>query len=358
MVICVGPDHASCAHCRRSLDWSPRRGPLRGRLENRVRRYGNRVPRRPARVESPVAIKLLKDEVAWDPDTITRFHREAKAMSLLAHPNTVRVFDFGQEDDGTLYLVMELLEGELLTARLEREKRLDPVAAMSIVRGLLASLHEAHTKGIVHRDLKPDNIYLADVDGHPEPVVKVLDFGIAKVFEGENQFDQLETQAGTVFGTPRYMSPEQAQGKPLDARSDLYSVGVLLYQLITGEAPFKDADAIVVMAKHIRDRPKTPSRLAPNRPITPSLDRLTHETLEKNPDRRFQSADKFIAGLLSCTEELQRTKQSKTGVFWRTPNARSKTRSYVAAAVILFGALIAAAVIIAGSGNVPGRRAV
>ena len=266
-------------------------------------------------LDRAVALKLLKDEVSWDPDTITRFHREAKAMSLLVHPNTVRVFDFGQTPTGTLFLAMEMLEGELLTTKLEREGALSATDAIHVVTQILASLHEAHAKGIIHRDLKPDNIFLADVEGHHEPVVKVLDFGIAKVFEGENQFDQLETQKGTVFGTPRYMSPEQAQGKPMDARSDLYSVGVLLYQLITGLPPFRDDDAVVVMAKHIRDAPERPSKAAPGVRIPPKLEKAVLKALEKTQDKRFRDADAFRVALDSCLDESGRA--SHTGVFSR-----------------------------------------
>ncbi|MFW5921210.1 MAG: serine/threonine-protein kinase, partial [Polyangiales bacterium] len=159
-----------------------------------------------------IALKILKEEVSWDRDAVTRFHREAKAMSLLVHANTVRVFDFGETDEGLLYLAMELLEGEVLTERSEREGPMDVEDSVRIAQQILASLHEAHSKGLIHRDLKPDNIFLARVEGHDEPVVKVLDFGIAKAWQGDRKLDQLETQAGTVFGTPRYMSPEQAQG--------------------------------------------------------------------------------------------------------------------------------------------------
>jgi len=292
----------------------------------------------------PVALKLLKEEVSWDPDTITRFHREAKAMSLLAHPNTVRVFDFGQTPSGTLYLAMERLTGQLLTTKLEQLGALEPEDAIRVVQQILASLHEAHAKGIVHRDLKPDNIYLAQVDGHAEPVVKVLDFGIAKVFHGENEFDQLETQAGTVFGTPRYMSPEQAQGRTLDARSDLYSVGVLLYQLVTGSAPFRDEDAVVVMAKHIRDAPTPPEELAPTRPIGPRLSRAILKALEKDPARRFQSAQAFIVGLEKAAEEARTYRASGTGVF---PTARDRKRLYLAAAGVLVAATILGGIIVA-----------
>jgi len=284
-------------------------------------------------LEREVALKLLKEEASWDPDTVTRFHREAKAMSLLQHGNTVRVFDFGQTVDGTLFLAMELLEGETLTKRVTREGCLDPVLAIRVVQQVLRSLHEAHSKGIVHRDLKPDNIVLAGVEGHAEPVVKVLDFGIAKVFEGENQFDQLETQAGTVFGTPRYMSPEQAQGKSLDPRSDLYSVGVLLYQLLTGVPPFQDEEAVVVMAKHIRDKPEPPIKVAPTRPISTSLNRAVLKALEKDPSRRFQDATEFARGLEKCIKDIEAFKNAHTGVFGRT--RRGPPKGAIAAAVVV-----------------------
>lgn len=281
----------------------------------------------------PVALKLLKEEVSWDPDTITRFHREAKAMSLLGHANTVRVFDFGQTADGTLYLAMEFLEGDLLTRKIENDGGMPPVAAIKVVQQILGSLHEAHAKGIIHRDLKPDNIYLAEVDGTPDPVVKVLDFGIAKVFEGENQFDQLETQAGTVFGTPRYMSPEQAQGKTLDARSDIYSVGVLLYQLLTGLAPFRDEDAVVVMAKHIRDKPEPPIKATPERRIPSSLNKAVLKALEKQPDKRYQSADAFITALDRCIADAEAGITARTGVFARVIDSPSR-HWYIAGAIL------------------------
>ncbi len=293
-------------------------------------------------LDRPVALKLLKEEASWDPDTVTRFHREAKAMSLLQHGNTVRVFDFGQTSDGTLFLAMELLEGETLTKRLSREGCLDPILAIRVVQQVLRSLHEAHSKGIVHRDLKPDNIMLAGVDGHAEPVVKVLDFGIAKVFEGENQFDQLETQAGTVFGTPRYMSPEQAQGKSLDPRSDLYSVGVLLYQLLTGVPPFQDEEAVVVMAKHIRDKPEPPIKVAPTRPISASLNKAVLKALEKDPAKRFQDAKAFTKGLEACVKDIEAFKSAHTGVFGRSRGGPPKLAIAAAAVVLLLSVGVAA----------------
>ncbi|RLB53631.1 MAG: serine/threonine protein kinase [Deltaproteobacteria bacterium] len=259
-----------------------------------------------------VALKILKKELNWDKDTVTRFHREAKAMSLLTHPNTVRVFDFGETDDGLLFFAMELLEGELLTAKVERNGALDPVEAIQITQQILHSLGEAHSKGIIHRDLKPDNIYLATVDGHDIPVVKVLDFGIAKVLETGRKIDQLETQAGTVFGTPRYMSPEQAQGKTLDVRSDLYSVGVLLYHMLTGAAPFVDDDAVVVMAKHIREKPTPPRKAVPDRPIPGSLERVLMRTIEKDKGKRYKSAERLASRLESCIADVLVEKQIRS----------------------------------------------
>jgi serine/threonine-protein kinase len=262
-----------------------------------------------AGLDRHVALKILKKELNWDKDTVTRFHREAKAMSLLTHPNTVRVFDFGETPEGMLYFAMELLEGELLTAKVDREGALDPVDAIRITQQILRSLSEAHSKGIIHRDLKPDNIFLVKVEGQPEAVVKVLDFGIAKVVQTERQLDQLETQAGTVFGTPRYMSPEQAQGRQLDPRSDLYSVGVLLYHMLTGHPPFVDDDAVVVMAKHIREKAPSPRVAAPDRPIPGTLDRVVQRAMEKEPSKRPKTAEQLDRRLEACILDVHHEKK-------------------------------------------------
>jgi serine/threonine-protein kinase len=251
-----------------------------------------------------VAVKILKPELTSDADTVARFSREATAMSLLTHANTTRVYDFGQTEDGLLYLVMEFLEGQLITQRVAQAGPLPVLEALRTGQQILRSLAEAHAKGIVHRDLKPDNIFVARVEGQREPVVKVLDFGIAKIVAPDRQVDQFETQAGTVFGTPRYMSPEQAQGATLDQRSDLYSVGALLYQMLTGRAPFTDDDAVVVMAKHIREQPEPPRVVAPTRPIPESLEAVVLKALAKDPDARFQNATEFDAALERCVVDV------------------------------------------------------
>lgn len=258
----------------------------------------------------PVALKVLKKQAEAGSDVIARFEREAKALSALTHPNTVRVYDFGTAHDGLLFLAMELLEGELATTRLAERGPVPATEAIEIVQQVLRSIGEAHGKGIIHRDIKPDNIFLARVRGEPAAIVKVLDFGIAKSVSGEHKLDQFETLDGSVFGTPRYMSPEQAQGKALDHRSDLYAVGIVLYELLVGAPPFVDKDAVVVMAKHIREQPLPLRRAAPMRVFPESLQLTLDRALGKEPETRFQSAWEFERALVRClrdAELLERT---------------------------------------------------
>jgi eukaryotic-like serine/threonine-protein kinase len=268
-----------------------------------------------------VAIKILRGDRAIDDSAKARFMREARANSLLASPNTVTVFDFGQSENGEFYLAMELLEGESLGQRLQRVGRLPPALAVDAARQALRSLAEAHAKGIIHRDLKPDNIFFARVltgsmrppaadgtggvasEAHDE-LVKVLDFGIAKMVNADEPqpMGVVETQAGTVFGTPRYMSPEQAQGKPLDARSDLYSLGVMVYQMLAGRPPFTDNDAVVVMARHIKSVPKRPNEANPEASVPKELEDIVMRALAKSPDDRPATAEIMAGELLAALE--------------------------------------------------------
>lgn len=250
-----------------------------------------------------VALKLVRQDRAHDPETKGRFEREARAISALVSPHTVTAFDFGEAEDGSWFLAMEMLEGETVGERLRRVGRLDWFDALRFTRDALQSLAEAHAKGIIHRDLKPDNLFLSRVPSSggalaPE-LCKVLDFGIAKWSRAEDasKIDQLETQAGTVFGTPRYMSPEQAQGSPLDARSDLYSLGVLLYQMLSGRAPFVDDDAVVVMARHIKDPPPRFETMTPEVNVPESIEALLWRVLAKSPAERPATAEQMIAEL-------------------------------------------------------------
>jgi serine/threonine-protein kinase len=253
-----------------------------------------------------VALKIVRSDRLVDAHAKARFQQEAHATSLLTSPHTVTVFDFGEieivgEDPhyihGSLFLAMELLEGESLGERLKRINRLPPEEVARIVRQTLLSLAEAHDKGVIHRDLKPDNLLLVPSPDGGGETCKVLDFGIAKVITHQGGIDAMETQAGTVFGTPRYMSPEQAQGKRLDARSDLYSLGVIMYHALLGRPPYTDSDAVVVMAHHIKTVPKRPSRVDPTLAILPELEDLLVRVLDKRPENRPQSAGEFIAAL-------------------------------------------------------------
>jgi serine/threonine-protein kinase len=247
-----------------------------------------------------VALKIVRRDRAYDPETKARFEREARAVSMLTSPHTVTAFDFGEAEDGSWFLALEMLEGETLGERLRRERRLDWVEALRFASEALKSLAEAHAQGIIHRDLKPDNLFLARQrePGGVREVCKILDFGIAKwVRDEEAPLDQLETLAGTVFGTPRYMSPEQAQGTQLDPRSDLYSLGVLLFQMLTGRAPFVDDDAVVVMAKHIKNPPPTFEEVAPGVAIPAPVEQLVRRALEKTPDMRPASAEQMLIEL-------------------------------------------------------------
>jgi serine/threonine-protein kinase len=233
-------------------------------------------------VNRPVAIKLISGKIAENPECVRRFRREAEAMAKLRHPNTVRLYEFGVADQ-ELFMVMELLEGRDLSEELTRRQRLPPVEALAITRQVLEALAEAHTLGIVHRDLKPANVYLSQVHGG-RVMAKVMDFGIAGI---ESTANTKLTMQGAVMGTPAYMSPEQAQGKAVDPRSDLYSLGVVLYEMLVGKPPFEADSAVSLLVAHVSTTPprllETTPGLAQMRGLQELLDALLHKNPEKRP---------------------------------------------------------------------------
>jgi eukaryotic-like serine/threonine-protein kinase len=232
-------------------------------------------------LQRSVALKILHQRFAQDREFVERFRREAEAAASLQHPNVVAVFDRG-DVDGTYYIAMQLLEGRSLKAVID--EGLSPEQAAGLVRQVLEAAGFAHRHGVVHRDLKPQN---AIVDG--EGKVTVTDFGIARAGASEI------TQAGSVMGTPHYLSPEQAQGQEVTAVSDLYSVGVILYEALTGRVPFEADSAVAIAMKQVSHMPQRPSSINPN--VSPALDAVAMRALEKDPGQRFQSAEAFIAAL-------------------------------------------------------------
>ncbi|MFN0249740.1 MAG: protein kinase domain-containing protein [Kofleriaceae bacterium] len=241
-----------------------------------------------------VAIKVLHADLSRNREAAQRFQREAIASGRLDHPNIVGVSDFGIVEQGPCYLVMEVLEGEPLGARLEREKRLPWQEAVAILRGVLAGLAHAHDRGVVHRDIKPDNVFLANKDG--ETIVKILDFGIAKLYAGSPD-DPASTRAGLTVGTPAYLSPEQAVGGEIKPASDLYSATILLFEMITGRAPFEDKDPLAMLGAHVSRTPPTIAEIAPELGVPQSLETVIQKGLVKAQDERIGSATDYI-GLL------------------------------------------------------------
>jgi serine/threonine protein kinase len=232
-----------------------------------------------------VAIKVLRPELGRDVTTGKRFDREAHSVSRLDHPNCVRVTDFGTTDGGVKYLVMELLEGAELQASLGQPWA--PARAVGTIVQMLEGLEHAHHVAIVHRDLKPENVFVTR-DYRGRELIKLVDFGIAKLIDDEGRKEQL-TRAGTVFGTPRYMSPEQASGGKLDERTDLYATGLILYEMLTGRPPFVSDDAATLLRMHIL---APPPELPPSVPA--ALAAVVAKLLEKSRNDRYASAREVI----------------------------------------------------------------
>jgi serine/threonine-protein kinase len=238
-------------------------------------------------MEKPVAVKILRAELATDGEAVARFHREARSASRLDHDHCIRVTDFGQSDDGLLFLVMELLDGVSLS-HVTRRGPLPAARAAAVGVAIAEALGHAHEQGIIHRDLKPDNVFLARRPKGRE-IVKVLDFGLAKL-ASDSALGPSITRDGTVFGTPEYMAPEQAEGERLDNRTDIYGLGVILYQLVTGEVPFSSPNFVALLTKQVSEQPVPPRERRPELDIPPGLELVILRCLEKSRDDRFATA--------------------------------------------------------------------
>jgi serine/threonine-protein kinase len=246
---------------------------------------------RDLRLGREVAVKVLRSDLARDPSFQVRFRREAQAAASLNHPAIVAVYDTGEDrtaSGATPYIVMEYVEGETLRDVLRREGRLDPQRAMQLSADICGALDFSHRNGIVHRDVKPGNVMIT-----PDGAVKVMDFGIARAVS-----DSAATMTSTaaVIGTAQYLSPEQARGESVDARSDVYSVGCLLYELVTGAPPFTGDSPVSVAYQHVREDPRLPSSINPV--IPPTLDAILLKAMSKNPANRYQSAAEMRNDLL------------------------------------------------------------
>ena len=255
------------------------------------------------RMERIVAIKVLNSELAQDPNSRKRFQQEAQAASHLSHPNIIVVHDCGFTEDEVPYIVMEYLEGFSWQDTIRAHGNIDPVRLFRYFSQVAAALDHAHSKGILHRDLKPSNIFVIDTEAEKD-FVKVLDFGLAKLMPWSGKESQHLTKTGEVFGSPIYMSPEQCMGKKLTIQSDIYSMGITLYEALVGKPPFKGSNTVQTATKHMSEPPPPMSYFRPDIKIPAQLESVILRSLRKEPDERYETMGEFkeayefaIAGL-------------------------------------------------------------
>ena len=273
----------------------------------------------------PAAIKLIRPEMLGGSEenaelVVKRFHREARAAANLRSPHTVQLYDFGVTEDGTLYFVMELLEGMDLETLVRKHGPLPASRVIHILRQVCESLEEAHTAGLVHRDIKPANIHVGQL-GLRRDFVKVLDFGLVKSLRSSEADASMATAQGLTPGTPSYMAPEMSLGETIDGRADLYAVGCVGYFLLTGKVVFEAEGALQMMMKHVRLEPVPPSRRTDN-PIPPALEELILMCLAKDPARRPESAAALGAGLAAI--QLAPWREEEAASWWHSRESAAR----------------------------------
>ena len=302
-----------------------------------------------------VAVKVLREEYSEDESFIRRFDREAQAASRMSHPNIVNLLDVGVEEDGTRYLVMEYVQGKTLKRFIQESGALRPEIAAQIIIRVLAALQHAHQNGVVHRDIKPQNI-LIDKEG----TVKVADFGIARMANAQTVSQTDESVMGSVY----YFSPEQARGAAVDARSDIYSVGVVFYEMLTGKVPFTGDTPVAIAMQHLQTPPIPPAEVNPS--VSSALDFVVLHAMEKKPRRRYQSAEEMLRDvrlamehpdtILAAREEAERREKAERERERRSKSVRRRVRVMRAALVTVFSLLLVGAII--GTGYFAVQRVV
>ncbi|HEY8946301.1 MAG TPA: serine/threonine-protein kinase [Polyangiaceae bacterium] len=259
-----------------------------------------------AAIKKAVALKVLRDEFTNRGDIVSRFQQEAISASRIKHPNVLEIFDFGKLDSGSFFLAMELLEGRDLAQELRRLRTIDFMTGMRIALQICSGLAAAHARGVVHRDMKPDNVFLQQ-GSNGDLSVKIVDFGIAQLRDEGAVIDSERriTKAGTILGTPEYMAPEQGAGQPADHRSDIYALGVILYEMFTGRVPFSGPTFVEVLAKHQSEAPPPI-----HAPLSPELKTIILRALAKKPEDRFQRISDLQRALAATTEGAMAARQA------------------------------------------------
>jgi serine/threonine-protein kinase len=272
-----------------------------------------------------VALKVLNPNYQGDndPEFHKRFFLEASICAKLTHPNTVTIFDYGRTDDDIYYIAMELLEGRTLHRALRDETTLPPQRVLHIARQVCRSLREAHSMGVIHRDLKPANIYLVR-HGDENDFAKVLDFGLVKdIGEGGEEL----TQTGLFMGSPKYMSPEQIRGEKVDGRCDIYALGVIMYEMLTGKVPFDRPNSVNILMAHVHEAVPAMTELNPNLQVTRAIEDVVMKAMAKKPEDRYASMDEFLVALKQASEATGLT-HSRSGEMMMSGEFGDRTGPY------------------------------